>query len=489
MVNPGKVLKARKSKRQTLHDKHKIERKVREHHRKLRRDARRGVVRGRKKKDPGIPNSWPFKAQLVQQQQEQRETQLAAMIEAREAKKRERAAAKAADEALQRASQKAARSRRDARRKAAAFLPLHDVLADATVLLLVLDARDPLACRCEALEAALRECGKPYILVLNKADLVPLASLKEWLGWLRARGPAIAIASEGEQAAEGLKPLAGLLEKLAGKKGSKRTVQVGVVGFDGVGKRALLRNLRELDQVDLTFGSRVEWLAKPARLQPLSSSLGVNDVLLRRATPEAIAQPEMAVGAVLERCERRPLLKHLQIAAFGTDDEFFVRFGSRVGAESARAAAIAALRHWARGEMPFFTRVPQDEVTENESAAATEALALLSDDVKAQLERRALPLDKVARAGVEGFVPLTAGEAEEIDLSVEDEWDEADVAGAGEEEGNEVGEEDEDMEEDEDEDEIGEVEGEESGEEGNEESGGEEDTDEEEEVDDEGEDD
>ena len=41
MVNPGKIVKGRKSKRQTLHNKHKIERKVREHHRKERRDAKR----------------------------------------------------------------------------------------------------------------------------------------------------------------------------------------------------------------------------------------------------------------------------------------------------------------------------------------------------------------------------------------------------------------------------------------------------------------
>ena len=67
MVNPGKVLKARKSKRQTLHNKHKVERKVREHHRKERRDAKRNPQLHRKKKDPGIPNSWPFKQQMIQQ--------------------------------------------------------------------------------------------------------------------------------------------------------------------------------------------------------------------------------------------------------------------------------------------------------------------------------------------------------------------------------------------------------------------------------------
>ena len=72
MVNPGKVVKARKSKRTSLHDKHKIEKKVREHHRKVRKDQRKNPQKHRKK-DPGIPNSWPFKAQLLKQQEEMRE--------------------------------------------------------------------------------------------------------------------------------------------------------------------------------------------------------------------------------------------------------------------------------------------------------------------------------------------------------------------------------------------------------------------------------
>ena len=68
MVNANKVLKARKSKRAPLRLKHKIERKVREHHRKERKDKRKNPHL-HKKKDPGIPNSWPFKLQLLQQQE------------------------------------------------------------------------------------------------------------------------------------------------------------------------------------------------------------------------------------------------------------------------------------------------------------------------------------------------------------------------------------------------------------------------------------
>jgi nuclear GTP-binding protein len=59
---------------QTLHDKHKIEKKVKEHLRKQRKDMKRNPLKYHRK-DPGIPNSWPFKQQLLQQQEQQQQQQ------------------------------------------------------------------------------------------------------------------------------------------------------------------------------------------------------------------------------------------------------------------------------------------------------------------------------------------------------------------------------------------------------------------------------
>lgn len=54
------------SKRMTCHKRYKIQKKVREHHRKLRKEAKK---RGHKKprKDPGVPNSAPFKEALLRE--------------------------------------------------------------------------------------------------------------------------------------------------------------------------------------------------------------------------------------------------------------------------------------------------------------------------------------------------------------------------------------------------------------------------------------
>jgi len=61
-----KKSKKSKSKRVTLRQKHKVLRKVKEHHRKKRKEAKKEGKAGHRKKvekDPGIPNEWPFKEQ------------------------------------------------------------------------------------------------------------------------------------------------------------------------------------------------------------------------------------------------------------------------------------------------------------------------------------------------------------------------------------------------------------------------------------------
>jgi nuclear GTP-binding protein len=65
------MVKGRKSsKRTTLKDKYKIQRRVVQKHRKDRKDAKNGVIpkgKARSKKDPGIPNSWPFKETMLRE--------------------------------------------------------------------------------------------------------------------------------------------------------------------------------------------------------------------------------------------------------------------------------------------------------------------------------------------------------------------------------------------------------------------------------------
>jgi hypothetical protein len=67
------------SKRTTLHQKYKIQKRVKDHHRKIRKDEKNKVKKGvklavLKKKDPGIPNLWPFKEELLREVEVHKET-------------------------------------------------------------------------------------------------------------------------------------------------------------------------------------------------------------------------------------------------------------------------------------------------------------------------------------------------------------------------------------------------------------------------------
>lgn len=80
-----------KSKRVTLKKKYKVIRKVKEHHKKKAKEAKKlGLNRKQKiEKDPGIPNDWPFREQELQALEARRARHLEE-IEQKKAARKER---------------------------------------------------------------------------------------------------------------------------------------------------------------------------------------------------------------------------------------------------------------------------------------------------------------------------------------------------------------------------------------------------------------
>ncbi|CDI81768.1 GTPase domain containing protein, putative [Eimeria praecox] len=228
------------SKRQKLSKKYNIQKKVREHRRKMRKEAKAkgGPVRRKMRRDPGIPNSCPFKADIIanlmrrkkereeqllrereeklqqqrqqQQQQEEQSSAAAASLQtdgSQDAKALQDIANKAeaatmafeaaaasgpseADLALQSIASSLSLNSSSKQQHVAALQrqqqqQLRQLLAASDIIIHVLDARLPLAFRCAGLERwAIRE-GKKVILLLNKVDLLPAHALAAWLHQLR----------------------------------------------------------------------------------------------------------------------------------------------------------------------------------------------------------------------------------------------------------------------------------------------------------------
>ena len=305
------VKKKGKSKRTTLQDKYKIQRRVVEKHRKTRkqakRDAKNGVVRHDKKKDPGIPNSWPFKQELLQdiRRSNERDEQRKTEEKERQRQKKNGKGPASLTELMAQANQK--KSEFDARTGAAtldttnneddvrtdnkshgqqsrrAYLrELKKVIDASDVILQVLDSRDPLGTRIHpAIEAGiLSHFDKRMVLVMNKIDLIPKNNVAEWLTHLRKSHPTVALKAgttqsrsnesgkssgigqtKGENAlstsmAVGVDGLLQLLKNYARSSGeskkSKTCISVGIIGYPNVGKSSILNSLKRCRAVGVS---------------------------------------------------------------------------------------------------------------------------------------------------------------------------------------------------------------------------------------------
>jgi len=80
----GSGFHKKNSKRTTLKRKYRIMKKVREHNRKKNKEARKNPNAIRKKKDPGIPKSLPFRDQIIKEIEEAKEKERERKIMIRE---------------------------------------------------------------------------------------------------------------------------------------------------------------------------------------------------------------------------------------------------------------------------------------------------------------------------------------------------------------------------------------------------------------------
>ncbi|KAI3932799.1 hypothetical protein MKX01_031781 [Papaver californicum] len=295
--------KKSKSKRVPLKKKHKIIRKVKEHHKKKAKEAKKLPNQGRKvEKDPGIPNDWPFKEQELK------------ALEARRAKSIEELEQKKTDRIERRQKRKlealenddndidkvlakqvkmdkeslAVFSKSKDNSDKAFYKELVKVIEASDVILEVLDARDPLGTRCIDMEKLVMKAGpeKHLVLLLNKIDLAPREAVEKWLNYLREELPAVAFKCNTQEqksnyGRKSLKPgksgkpvkttskplkasnilqtsdclgaetLLKLLKNYSRSHEIKKSITVGIIGLPNVGKSSLINSLKRCRAVSV----------------------------------------------------------------------------------------------------------------------------------------------------------------------------------------------------------------------------------------------
>ncbi|RLV99421.1 hypothetical protein DV515_00009634 [Chloebia gouldiae] len=368
------------SKRLSCHKRYKIQKKIREHHRKVRKEAKK---RGHKKpkKDPGIPSAAPFKEELLREA-EQRKQRLEELKQKQKLNRQKEHEKKRKLEAKKNAAaikEKAEGKESSGKSKGKTKKPLNKnskksfcrelmkVLEASDVVLEVLDARDPMGCRCPQLEQAVTSSGgnKKLLLVLNKIDLVPKDNIEKWLSYLKKEFPTIAFKSATimkdktmqEQVTKrharvdfaetsqyfGSKCLLKLLQGYG--KTQDKAIQVGVVGFPNVGKSSIINSLKgkRACNVGLTRGvtksmqivhldKQTKMLDSPSIIaDPSNSALAL--ALRSIIDPEGSDSADVleGVNAIINNCSKQQVMMHYNIPDFRDPEEFLSLLAQKRG--------------------------------------------------------------------------------------------------------------------------------------------------------------
>ncbi|XP_022918027.2 guanine nucleotide-binding protein-like 3 homolog [Onthophagus taurus] len=395
----------KQSKRQKARLRYKVEKKVREHNRKLRKDTKKSP-KNKKPEIIQIPNICPFKedilkeVEILKQKKEEEKLQKREAAKAERLKRKEEEAKNIAAGGLEKlvnnaeckgkiyealtldtTKEKNLENNRENSLKAY-YKEFRKVVDAADVILEIVDARDPLGTRCVQVEQAVRESkgNKRLVIVLNKADLIPREILDKWLKYLRSEAPTIPFKASTQNQSHSLGQrkfkltnkdqklmqnsssvgadlLMSLLSNYCRNKGIKTSIRVGVVGLPNVGKSSLINSLkrsracnvgatpgitRSMQEVQLD--SKIKLLDSPGIVFATGNDSSAS---LRNAVRvSALQDPVTPANAILQRVTKQQMMELYDITEYNSPDEFYSLKASRMGRfkRGGRPDLIAAAR-------------------------------------------------------------------------------------------------------------------------------------------------
>eukprot|EP01119_Soliformovum_irregulare_P008386 TRINITY_DN21506_c0_g1_i1.p2 TRINITY_DN21506_c0_g1~~TRINITY_DN21506_c0_g1_i1.p2 ORF type:complete len:577 (+),score=218.12 TRINITY_DN21506_c0_g1_i1:1909-3639(+) len=456
--------------------------------------------RSKLRKDPGLPNSWPGKEEFLQKAENHKaklEAEKQKQKDARHSKVMTQRTGDLASMAADASARAAAHNKKEGERnvdngviganygipensRKAYFRDFKKIVDLADVVLFVLDARDPLGCRCPEIEQRIlqKDANKKIILILNKIDLIPKENVKQWLTYLRNEYPTLAMKCSTQtqrkdigqreisnrdimktpdgvlasSEALGTDSLMQLLKNYSRNLNLKTAITVGIIGYPNVGKSSLINSLKRSKAVgvggtpgftknvqEVTLDKQVKLLDCPGIV---FGSNPTADVVLRNAVKlEKIKDVMEPVEAIFKRCRPEQLSKIYQIPLFNTGFEFLSFIAQKRGKLlkggriDLQAAGRSVLQDWNIGKIPFYT-IPPKRKDVHISASIVNNWSKEFDIASLDQQQDSI-IDQYGGKKSDNMMEMEAGQADTFEMDDDDDMEDEELDEEGDEEGME----------------------------------------------------
>lgn len=311
-----------------------------------------------------------------------------------------------------------------------AWKVVKEVIDEADVVVEVVDARDPIGTRNRKLERLIQEEGKPLLIVMNKADLVP----KEWAEQYKRKSeiPVVFISAR-ERKGTGI--LRRELKKLAKPLlDEKEKVKVALIGYPNVGKSTIINTLKGKRAVGTapipgyTKGKQLIRLSKRLWLLDSPGVVPIDDfdeLVIKGGFPadkiEEPVKPALKLISRILETRKEAITEKFGIKEFESEEEILRQIGEKRGLIKAggevdlEETARWLLREWQTGRFTLFA----DEEERNRDFAWDFEDVLEGVERELLLDPRRIiwrfedelmeKLDNQKRAGVREIEGITVG--------------------------------------------------------------------------------
>eukprot|EP01029_Cantina_marsupialis_P007978 TRINITY_DN1914_c0_g1_i1.p1 TRINITY_DN1914_c0_g1~~TRINITY_DN1914_c0_g1_i1.p1 ORF type:complete len:521 (-),score=194.40 TRINITY_DN1914_c0_g1_i1:170-1657(-) len=383
----------KRSKRTSLLNKYKAQKKIKEHHRKLKRAAKKSGELYKKKNPYGelrIPNNFPGKEDellKVERYEAAMKAEKERLVINRKAElQRKKAAARREREHVESMIRhKELQQRESGRQKI-----VDTIIEKCDVVLEILDARDPISGRIQRIEEQIKSHeSKQLVIVLNKIDLVPVNIAKKWLKRLRQEFPTVIFKSALTEQMLTEKKTVTKTSRNAGANTLKqilrnmqaaadKNITVGVVGYPMVGKRSVLsslqrtKNIVKVESTSLTeefqLDSKIRLMITPGVVldegQERVSFRSINGI-------KTVEDPIFMCLSLLSRGSETSVCSALKCSTYNGDlDTMLANIAitrgklAKGGKPNIRAGAKSVIQDWIYARIPIYTKVPKEPVEE-----------------------------------------------------------------------------------------------------------------------------